>query len=91
MSLAELTADGVAPIARLSEVAEHQAPQLRRLRGREGLRLGELVSIRGSPGADAVTVIRGDRQTALGMGAARAVWVDLSPSLAAARKDHGVL
>lgn len=91
VSLAELSPNVVAPIARISEVAEHQAPQLLRLLDREGLHLGELVSVQRSPGADAVTVIRGSRQTALGMGAAQSVWVDLSQAPRAAHTDRAAV
>ncbi len=87
--LADLDPGVIAPIARISEVAEHQAPQLLRLLDREGLNLGEMVGVRRSLGAEAVTVERGVRQTALGLNAARAVWVDVSQRPRGSRRESG--
>lgn len=78
VSLAELDEGQVAPISRISEVAEHEAPQLLTLLAREGLTMGEPVEVRRDLGAEAVVVLHRGHQTALGMRAAVAVWVDLS-------------
>ncbi len=74
-NLYELPAGIPALISRISEVAEHEAPQLLQLLDQEGLHLGTRVEVRHAAGADAVTVLVGGRQTALGFRAARAVWV----------------
>jgi DtxR family Mn-dependent transcriptional regulator len=88
VSLAELGSDVLAPIARISEVAEHEAPQLLRLLDQEGLHLGEMVGVHRSAGAGAITVVRAGRHTSLGLGAARAVWVDVSRSRPGARRER---
>lgn len=90
VNLAELTQGLRAPISRVSEVAEHEAPQLLSLLDQEGLRLGVDVEVIRSTGSEAVTVLRGTDRTALGLGAAQAVWVDVSrQDPAAARRDPG--
>ncbi len=68
-----------AVISRISEVAEREAPQLLRLLDQEGLRPGVVVEVHPAPAADAVWLAVDDRRIALGMGAARAVWVEVSP------------
>ncbi|MGH7611330.1 MAG: metal-dependent transcriptional regulator [Candidatus Dormibacteria bacterium] len=78
-SLAQLEPGRPAVISRISEVAEHQAPQLLRLLEAEGLKTGVQVEVRRPLGADAVTVLVAGRQTALGLGAAQAVWVEAPP------------
>jgi DtxR family Mn-dependent transcriptional regulator len=78
VSLADLESGLVAPISRISEVAEHEAPQLLQLLDTEGLHLGEMVEVVRSSGSEAVSVLCRGRRTALGLGAATAVWVDLS-------------
>jgi DtxR family Mn-dependent transcriptional regulator len=78
VSLAELEAGVMAPISRISEVAEHEAPQLLRLLDAEQLHLGEMVEVVRSSGSEAITVVCRGRRTAMGLGAATAVWVDLS-------------
>ncbi len=88
VSLAELGPGVVAPIARISEVAEHEAPQLLRLLDQEGLHLGEMVGVHRSAGAGAITVARARRHTSLGLAAARAVWVDVSQSLPEVRRGR---
>jgi len=92
VNLAELSQGLRAPISRVSEVAEHEAPQLLSLLDQEGLRLGVDVEVIRSAGSEAVTVLRGVHRTALGLGAAEAVWVDVSrQDPAAARRDPGAL
>ena len=76
LSLSELEPGVPAVISRISEVAEHEAPQLLRLLEQEGLKPGVQVEVRRVPGAEAVTVLVAGRQTALGLRAARSVWVE---------------
>lgn len=75
LSLFELESGVPGVISRISEVAEHEAPQLLRLLELEGLKPGVEVEVRRAPGAEAVTVVVAGRQTALGLRAARSVWV----------------
>ncbi|MGH7641009.1 MAG: metal-dependent transcriptional regulator [Candidatus Dormibacteria bacterium] len=87
VSLFELEPEVAAVISRISEVAEHEAPQLLRLLDADGLKPGTKVEVQREPGADALTVLVAGRQVALGFRAARSVWVDpeaaLSPAAAA--------
>ncbi|HUY10078.1 MAG TPA: metal-dependent transcriptional regulator [Candidatus Dormibacteraeota bacterium] len=76
VSLFELEQGVAAVISRISEVAEHEAPQLLRLLEVDGLRPGVQVEVRREPGAEALTVVVAGRQTALGLRAARSVWVE---------------
>ncbi|MGA7172684.1 MAG: metal-dependent transcriptional regulator [Candidatus Dormiibacterota bacterium] len=76
VSLFELEQGVPAVISRISEVAEHEAPQLLRLLEVDGLRPGVQVEVRREAGAEALTVVVGGRQTALGLRAARSVWVE---------------
>ncbi len=76
VSLFELESGVPAVISRISEVAEHEAPQLLRLLGAEGLRPGVEVEVRRELGAEALSVLVAGRQTALGLPAAKSVWVE---------------
>ena len=76
VSLLDLGAGTTGVISRISEVAEHEAPQLLRLLDAEGLKPGVQVEVRRAPGSEAVTVLVAGRQTALGLQAARSVWVE---------------
>jgi DtxR family Mn-dependent transcriptional regulator len=76
VSLFELEPGVPAVISRISEVAEHEAPQLLRLLELEGLKPGVQVEVRREAGAEALTVVVAGRQTALGLRAARSVWVE---------------
>jgi len=78
VSLYELEPGVSAVISRISEVAEHEAPQLLRLLEVEGLRPGVQVEVRREAGAEALTVEVAGRTTALGLRAARSVWVECS-------------
>ena len=78
VSLFELEPRVPAVISRISEVAEHEAPQLLRLLELDGLKPGVQVEVRREAGAEALTVVVAGRQTALGLRAARAVWVERS-------------
>jgi len=80
VSLLDLEAGTPGVISRISEVAEHEAPQLLRLLGVEGLKPGVQVEVRRAPGSEAVTVLVAGRQTALGLQAARSVWVEQARS-----------
>lgn len=92
VNLADLAPGVTAPISRVSEVAEHEAPQLLSLLEQEGLKLGVEVAVLRSAGSEALTVLRGDHRTALGLGAAQAVWVDVSlQGPGAVRRDPGAL
>ena len=75
-SLFDLEPGVAAVISRISEVAEHEAPQLLRLLDAEGLKPGIEVEVRRAPGAEAVTVLVAGRPTALGLRAAQSVWVE---------------
>ncbi len=76
VSLFELEPGVPAVISRISEVAEHEAPQLLRLLEVEGLKPGVQVEVRREAGAEALTVVVAGHQTALGLRAARSVWVE---------------
>ncbi|MGH7643826.1 MAG: metal-dependent transcriptional regulator [Candidatus Dormibacteria bacterium] len=79
ISLFELEAGVPAVISRISEVAEHEAPQLLRLLELDGLKPGVQVEVRREAGAEALTVVVSGRQTALGLRAARSVWAARLP------------
>lgn len=91
VSLAELAPGVEAPISRISEAAERDAPQLLRLLAEEGLLLGEMVAVAPPQGGQLVTVLRGERRSQLGPAVAGAVWVDLSRARAPARRGLGAL
>ncbi|HUY57585.1 MAG TPA: metal-dependent transcriptional regulator [Candidatus Micrarchaeaceae archaeon] len=76
VSLFDLEPGVPAVISRISEVAEHEAPQLLRLLEIEGLKPGVRAEVRRETGAEALTVVVAGRQTALGLLAARSVWVE---------------
>lgn len=80
IALADLPRGDRARIRRISEVAEHDAPDLLELLGRNGLVTGAMVAIAddGSSG-DAVTVEVGGRTMALGTATARLIWVEHTP------------
>ena len=78
--LTELAPGRTGRIARISELAEHEAPELLRLLDREGLRPGAAVAVardrpRGGPRTLRVT----GRTVELGEAAARAIWVEPDP------------
>lgn len=64
-------------VRRISEVAEHDAPDLLRLLDASGVVTGRRVQVAGSrTAADAITVRVGARTIALGTAVARAIWVE---------------
>lgn len=64
-------------IRRVSEVAEHDAPQLLRFLGDSGLHLGTPVSaVEHNPGAGTVTVAVGGGRVAMSVDVAGKIWVD---------------
>jgi DtxR family transcriptional regulator, Mn-dependent transcriptional regulator len=78
VALADLEPNTPARIARISEVAEHEAPELLRLLDTHGLVPGaevEIAEIDGGAGALAVSV--GGHHVALGTSKARAIWVEV--------------
>lgn len=75
--LAELPPGVKAHVRRISEVAEHDAPDLLRRLDGNGLVTGaEVVVAVGGSSEDAVTVDIGDRTMALGISTARLIWVE---------------
>jgi DtxR family Mn-dependent transcriptional regulator len=75
MRLTDLTDGESARVARISEVAEHEAPQLLRLLDRYGLIPGvEVGVVRRS--RDAWTLRAGGEEISIESGTARAVWVE---------------
>lgn len=76
VSLFELEPGVPAVISRISEVAENEAPQLRRLLEVERLKPGVQVEVRREAGAEVLTVVVAGPQTARGLRAARSVWVE---------------
>ena len=75
--LAELTPGVKAHVRRISEVAEHDAPDLLRRLDGHGLVTGsEVVVAEDGSSADAITVGIGDRTMALGISTASLIWVE---------------
>jgi len=76
-SLAELTAGTPAVVRRISEVAEHDAPDLLRRLDGHGVITGAVVEVaERMPGADAVSIMVDDRSLALGQDVAALIWVE---------------
>ena len=76
-SLAELTPGIKARVRRISEVAEHDAPDLLRRLDGHGLVTGsEVVVSPDGSSDDAITVDIGDRTMALGTSTASLIWVE---------------
>lgn len=77
LSLAELPPGDKARVRRISEVAEHDAPDLLRRLDSHGLVTGaEVVVAPDHSSDDALTVDMGDRTMALGISTARLIWVE---------------
>jgi DtxR family Mn-dependent transcriptional regulator len=77
ISLADLEPNVPARVQRISEVAEHDAPDLLRLLHDSGVELGTSVVVIGDPAASGAVSIRvGRRALAFGTGVARAIWVE---------------
>lgn len=80
IALADLEPHTPARIARISEVAEHEAPDLLHLLDTHGLIPGAEVEIEETDGgAGALAVRVGGRAVAIGTSKARAIWVELGP------------
>jgi DtxR family Mn-dependent transcriptional regulator len=80
IALADLARGDSARVRRISEVAEHDAPDLLELLGRNGLVTGAVVSIADDGSSDdAVTVEIGGKAMALGTATARLIWVERAP------------
>ena len=78
VQLAELAPGTPASVRRISEVAEHDAPDLLRRLDSHGLVTGAKVAVAPDGASeDAVTVNIGDRTMALGTSTARLIWVEL--------------
>jgi DtxR family Mn-dependent transcriptional regulator len=77
VQLAELTPGTPANVRRISEVAEHDAPDLLRRLDSHGLVTGAAVAVAPDGASeDAITVNIGDRTMALGTSTARLIWVE---------------
>ncbi|MEA2681990.1 MAG: DtxR family transcriptional regulator, Mn-dependent transcriptional regulator [Chloroflexota bacterium] len=64
-------------VRRVSEVAEHDAPQLLRFLGESGLHLGaEVEAAEHNPGAGTVTVKVGGKRVAMSLDVAGKIWLD---------------
>jgi DtxR family Mn-dependent transcriptional regulator len=78
VALADLEPHTPARIARISEVAEHEAPELLHLLDTHGLVPGAEVEIEETDaGAGALAVSVGGHRVALGTSKARAIWVEV--------------
>ena len=78
--LVDLADGGRAKVARISEVAEHEAPQLLRILDQLGLTPGVEVGVV-SRSPDAWTLRAGGREVHVDAGTARAVWVEAPAGL----------
>jgi len=80
IALADLARGDRARVRRISEVAEHDAPDLLELLDRNGLVTGAVLTIADDdPSAGAFTVEVGGRAMALGTATARLIWVEREP------------
>lgn len=80
IALADLEPGTPARVRRISEVAEHDAPQLLRQLDANGLVIGAAVSVsERDSGAGALPVVVGERTMALGTSVARLIWVEVDP------------
>jgi DtxR family Mn-dependent transcriptional regulator len=72
-------------VRRISEVAEHDAPDLLRLLDASGIVTGRRVEIAGTRSAGAISVRVGRETVALGTSVARSIWVEPEPAAVASR------
>ena len=80
IALADMAPGDHARVRRISEVAEHDAPELLELLDRNGLVTGAMVAIADDGSSDdAVTVEVGGRAMALGTATAGLIWVERAP------------
>lgn len=76
-ALRDLPPGGKSRVRRVSEVAEHDAPQLLRFLSDSGLNLGaQVVAAERNPGAGTVTVEVGGNMVAMSLDVAGKIWVD---------------
>jgi DtxR family Mn-dependent transcriptional regulator len=76
-ALVTLQAGETSRVRRISEVAEHEVPDLLQFLGDNGFRLGvEVESVELSRGAGTFTVRVGDKDVAMSVDVARKIWVD---------------
>jgi DtxR family Mn-dependent transcriptional regulator len=76
-ALRDLPPGARSKVRRVSEVAEHDAPQLLRFLGESGLHLGATVeAAEHNPGGGTVTVKVGGRTVAMSLDVAGKIWVD---------------
>ena len=76
-ALSDLRAGTPARIRRISEVTEHEAPDLLRRLDAHGLVTGaEVAVVEETSSHDAITVASGGRTIALGLGTAASIWVE---------------
>jgi DtxR family Mn-dependent transcriptional regulator len=77
ISLADLELDTPAHVRRISEVAEHDAPDLLQLLHSSGVALGTRVQVTGARSTTGAVSIRAGRRTmAFGTEVARSIWVE---------------
>ncbi|MGI8608485.1 MAG: metal-dependent transcriptional regulator [Candidatus Dormibacteria bacterium] len=75
-ALRDLPAGTSSQVLRVSEVAEHDAPQLLRFLGESGLHLGaQVVAAERNPGAGTVTVVVAGNRVAMSLDVAGKIWV----------------
>jgi DtxR family transcriptional regulator, Mn-dependent transcriptional regulator len=78
ISLADLEPGTPAHVRRISEVAEHDAPDLLRLLHSTGVAIGTLVQVTGARGTTGAVSLRTGRRTmAFGTDVARSIWVEV--------------
>jgi DtxR family Mn-dependent transcriptional regulator len=81
ISLADLKPDTPATVQRVSEVAEHDAPELLRELDAYGLVTGARITVAGADrSVQAVPVEVGGKTRPIGTGVARLIWVEPEPS-----------
>ena len=78
ISLADLEPNTPAHVRRISEVAEHDAPDLLRLLHSSGVAIGTRVQVTGARGTTGAVSVRAGRQTmAFSTEVARSIWVEV--------------
>jgi DtxR family Mn-dependent transcriptional regulator len=89
ISLADLEPDTPATVQRVSEVAEHDAPELLRELDSYGLVTGARITVAGADrSVQAVPVEVGGKTRPIGTGVARLIWVEPEPSTVRVRKTQ---
>ncbi|MCK9486351.1 MAG: metal-dependent transcriptional regulator [Dehalococcoidia bacterium] len=76
-SLMTLAPGETSRVRRVSEVAEHEVPDLLQFLGEQGFRLGvEVTAVEVSRGAGTMTVRVGDQDVAMSLDTAHKIWID---------------